>query len=192
MRIDLNTLHREGDHFVAKSIYGYETPVICEFPIEEWCDASIFKEANIIGYEPMTAKELDTEEVQDARLNDANNYFEEKFDGTRALVYFLEDERGGYCRVFSRRISKKTGFYVENTDSLPQLKTIDSPEMAGTILDGEMFINGLPFKEVSSTLNCLWDKAIDRQIEKGFITFHAFDILFYHGVDLRKMPLHRS
>ena len=124
MRIDLNTLHRDGDHFVANSISGYAVPVICDFPIEEWCDASVFKEAKIIGYEPMTAKELETEEVQDARLNDANNYFEEKFDGTRALVYFLEDERGGYCRVFSRRVSKKTGFYVENTDSLPQLKTI--------------------------------------------------------------------
>lgn len=191
MRIDLNTLHREEDHFVANSISGHAIPVTCDFPIEEWCDASVFKKAKIVGYEPMTAKELETEDVQDARLNDANNYFEEKFDGTRALVYFLENERGGYCRVFSRRISKKTGFYVENTDSLPQLKLIDEPEMAGTILDGEMFINGLPFKEVSSTLNCLWDKAIDRQIEKGFITFHAFDILFYHGIDLRKMPLHR-
>ena len=37
----------------------------------------------------------------------------------------------------------------------------------------------------------MWDKAVDRQIEKGFISFHAFDILFYKGVDLRKMPLER-
>ena len=192
MRIDLNTLHRKDDYFLVQNLdNGRDVVVSCDFPIEEWSDASAFKRAKIHGYEPMTAKELETEEVQDVRLNDANNYFEEKFDGTRALVYFLEDEQGGYCRVFSRRVSKKTGFYVENTDSLPQLKLIDEPEMAGTILDGEMFINGLPFKEVSSTLNCLWDKAIDRQIEKGFITFHAFDILFYHGIDLRKMPLHR-
>ena len=103
----------------------------------------------------------------------------------------LTEEYTGFCRVFSRRVSKKTNFYVENSDSVPQIREIDVPDLAGTILDGEMFINGLPFKEVSSTLNCLWDKAVDRQIEKGFISLHAFDILFYKGIDLRKMPLER-
>jgi len=137
-----------------------------------------------------------TEEQQNEKLADHNYILEEKFDGTRALVYFMsqtdvDGNEEGFCRVFSRRISKKTGFYVENTDSLPHIREINVPELAGTILDGEMFINGLPFKEVSSTLNCLWDKAVDRQIEKGFISLHAFDILFYHGIDLRKMPLER-
>lgn len=54
-----------------------------------------------------------------------------------------------------------------------------------------MIINGRPFREVSSTLNCNWDKAIDRQLELGFISIHAFDILFYKGIDLRRMPLKR-
>lgn len=166
------------------------------FPMEEWDCPEAFKFAGIKGYEPMTAKELETEEQQDEKFRDPNYYIEEKFDGTRALVYFLsqpteDGKEVGYCRVFSRRISKKTGFYVENSDSLPHIRDLNVPELGGTILDGEMFIDGLPFKEVSSTLNCLWDKAIDRQIEKGFITFHAFDILFYKGIDLRKMPLER-
>ena len=166
------------------------------FPMEQWDCPEAFKFAGIKGYEPMTAKELETEEQQDEKFRDSNYYIEEKFDGTRALVYFLSQPsvKGGdvgYCRVFSRRISKKTGFYVENSDSLPQIRDINVPELAGTILDGEMFINGLPFKEVSSTLNCLFDKAVARQIEKGFISFHAFDILFYKGIDLRKMPLER-
>lgn len=166
------------------------------FPIDVWDSPEIFKSANIRGYEPMTAKELETEEQQDEKFGDPNCYIEEKFDGTRALVYFLaqEDVNGkdiGYCRVFSRRVSKKTGFYVENSDSVPQIREINVPELAGTILDGEMFINGRPFKDVSSTLNCLWDKALDRQIEKDFISLHAFDILFYKGVDLRRMSLER-
>lgn len=194
MTIDINTLHRNKDGvFVVNS--GEQINEM--FPIEYWDCPEAFKMASIRGYEPMTAKELETDEEQDLELNNPDNYVEEKFDGTRALVYFLaqEDynthEQMGFCRVFSRRVSKKTNFYVENTDSLPQIREIDVPELAGTILDGEMFINGLPFKEVSNTLNCLWDKAIDRQLEKGFITFHAFDILFYKGVDLRKLPLER-
>lgn len=206
MSLDLSTLHRNGtdNKFYVDVIETDECIVLEEmFPSEMWDCPEAFKFAGIRGYEPMTAKELETEEQQNKALNDQSNIIEEKFDGTRALVYFLSqqlwdsknncksDFYTGFCRVFSRRISKKTGFYVENTDSLPQIRELDVPELAGTILDGEMFINGLPFKEVSSTLNCLWDKAIDRQIEKGFISFHAFDILFYKGIDLRKMPLER-
>lgn len=202
--LDLQTLHRSGkdNKFHCTDLQTGADVVIEEsFSSDNWDCPEAFEFAGIRGYEPMTAKELETEEQQDEKLRDLAYYIEEKFDGTRALVYFLSqgwcNENGevvdteGFCRVFSRRISKKTGFYVENTDSLPQIRELDRPELGGTILDGEMFIDGLPFKEVSSTLNCLWDKAIDRQIEKGFITFHAFDILFYKGIDLRKMPLER-
>ena len=197
MKLDMSTMYRSNHAFIAVDEHTGEDTIVSEmFPMECWDCPEAFKFAGIRGYEPMTAKELETEEQQDEKLNDPSYILEEKFDGTRALVYFLsqQDLTGedlGFCRVFSRRISKKTGFYVENSDSLPQIRDIDVPELAGTILDGEMFIDGLPFKEVSSTLNCLWDKAIDRQIEKGFISFHAFDILFYHGIDLRKMPLER-
>ena len=162
-----------------------------KFPIEYWNSIDKFKEHKIRGYEPMTAKELDTMEKQDSVLNSSDNYIEEKFDGTRAIVQFFSEDSKGYCRVFSRRISKKTNFYVENTDSVPQIREINVPSLEGTVLDGEMFINGRPFKDVSSTLNCLYDKAIDRQLELGFISLHAFDIIKYKGIDLRKMPLHR-
>lgn len=194
--LDFETLRKSDGKFYCEDLTGDEVEIEETFPIEYWDCPEAFKMAGIRGYEPMSAKELETEEQQDERFKDPAYYIEEKFDGTRALVYFLSQKdinnnKLGFCRVFSRRVSKKTGFYVENTDSLPQIKEIDVPELSGTILDGEMFIDGLPFKEVSSTLNCLWDKAIERQIEKGFITFHAFDILFYKGVDLRKMPLER-
>lgn len=200
---DIDTLHRENDGKFHATDPQTNCDVIVEemFPQELWDCKEAFDFAHIKGYEPMTAKELETEEKQDEKFNDPNCIIEEKFDGTRALVYFFSqktvDENGneagnvGYCRVFSRRISAKTGFYVENTDSLPHIRETDCPDLGGTIIDGEMFIEGLPFKEVSSTLNCLWDKAVERQIEKGFITFHAFDILFYRGIDLRKFPLHR-
>lgn len=166
------------------------------FPLEDWNCPEAFEFAGVKGYEPMTAKEIEGEENQDIEFNNPENIIEEKFDGTRGIVQFfsqdtLDGEKIGYCRVFSRRISKKSGFYTENTDSVPQIRDINVPELDGTVIDGEMFINGQPFKEVSSTLNCLWDKAVDRQIEKGFISLHAFDIIKYKGIDLRRMPLIR-
>lgn len=192
--VDTNTGEFQG--FAVLSANGNRLIMKQDFPIEEWNSVEAFKQAGIRGYEPMTAKELNTEEKKDNAFNDESNYIEEKFDGTRGIMQFLcsWDVTGsctGYARVFSRRISKKTQFYVENSDSLPQLKETDSPEFDGTVIDGEMFINGRPFKDVSSTLNCLWDKAIRRQIGKGFITIHAFDIIKYKGVDVRCMPLSR-
>lgn len=271
-------------------------PIVPRF--EHYTSAEMYESAGLKGYAPMTAKEIETEEQQDEILKDSQYIIEEKFDGTRALLYFLaptpvkkkgysEEEfavryslssgnnvvhggdriyeffladhsaqerveflkkefgiggstvvfpndswgsrnfnakgyevtynkntknyswsqiadtissmidkgefypQRGYTRCFSRRVSEKTGWYCENTDSIPQLRNLDLPEMNGTILDGEMFIPNRPFKDVSSTLNCKWDKAVDRQLELGFIVFHAFDILFYKGIDLRKMPLQR-
>lgn len=184
-------LRENGNSLEILKRYEYKAvyiPLKETYPISVWNSPEIFKENGIKGYEPMTAKELETEEEQDNCFNSDDFFIEEKFDGTRALVYFTETG----CRVFSRRVSKKTGFYVENTDSLPHIKHTDvDKELKDTILDGEMFIDGLPFKEVSSTLNCLWDKAVRRQIEKGLISFHAFDILFYNGIDLRNMRLEK-
>ena len=94
-----------------------------------------------------------------------------------------------YTRCFSRRVSKQTNWYCENTDSLPHLRDTCIPELAGTIIDGEMFIPNRPFKDVSGTLNCLYDKAIERQKELGLIVFHAFDIIYYKGRCVEKLPL---
>ena len=155
------------------------------FPIEEWDSPQKYADAGVVGYEPMTAKELDTEDKQDEALADSNNYLEEKFDGTRALVYVFEE----YNRVFSRRISRKTNFYVENTDSVPQIRDSVCGQMNGTILDGEMYIPEQGFQLSSAVMNCKYDKAIERQEQLGYQVFHAFDILFFRGLDVRDKPL---
>lgn len=188
-------LYRGNDNrLYADNENGESEELLPMFPLEEWNSPEAFKFAGVRGYEPMTAKELETEEEQDAQFANEENIIEEKFDGTRGInQYFsqpsVDGGEVGYSRVFSRRISKKSGFYTENTDSVPHIRDIDVPDLDGTVLDGEMFINNQPFKEVSSTLNCLWDKAVDRQLEKGFISLHAFDIIKYKGIDLRRMSL---
>lgn len=136
---------------------------------------------------PMTAHALEDECVQETVLNSNNYFIEEKFDGTRGILHFLKDG----CRVFSRRISKKTNWFTENTDSLPQMREITIPSLSGTVIDGEMFIPDRPFKDVSSTLNCKWDKAIERQEELGEVVFHAFDILYYRGIRIEHLSLKR-
>lgn len=136
---------------------------------------------------PMLAKELEDEESQMKCLSSPDYFIEEKFDGVRATLHFCD----GKIRVFSRRVSEKTGWFCENSDSVPHIRDIHLPELDGTILDGEMLIPGRPFKDVSSTLNCGWAKAVARQEEIGKIVFNAFDIIYYQGVRVEMMPLHR-
>ena len=141
---------------------------------------------DVIGVEPMTAKEPLNDEELEKMLTSSDYIAEEKLDGTRCTMHLLE----GANRLFSRRISKKTDWYAENTDSVPHLRDFEVPEeFYGTILDGEMRIDGRDFKDVSSTLNCKYDEAILRQTELGYITFHAFDIIYFKGVYVAKLPL---
>lgn len=104
-------------------------------------------------------------------------------------IYYPQET---YARCFSRRISKHTNWFCENTDSLPHLRDLKfDSSLAGTILDGEMFIPNRPFKDVASTLNCLPEKAIERQRELGNIVFHTFDIVYYKGACVRGLPLYK-
>lgn len=153
----------------------------CYFSVED------YQNAGLKFISPMLAKEIEEEEKQNACLSSPDYYVEEKFDGTRATLHFCKE----FVRVFSRRVSEKTGWLCENSDAVPHIRDIFIPELEGTILDGEMFIPNRPFKDVASTLNCKWDKAIDRQEEIGKIVFHAFDILYYKGIRVENMPLHR-
>lgn len=189
-------IRKEDDgQFYTMDSYHYQMPSNL-FPIEDWDSPEAYKFANIRGYDPMLAKEIVGEDVQDSYFADSSNIIEEKFDGTRAIVQFFKqvttnNDEVGYCRIFSRRISEKTKFFVENTDLLPQIRDMNIPELAGTVIDGELFINGRPFKDVSSTLNCKWNKSVERQLHLGFVSLHTFDILKYKGVDVRKMPLEK-
>lgn len=95
----------------------------------------------------------------------------------------------GYVRCFSRRVSVKTDWFSENTDALPQFRDLDIPELSGTILDGEITLVNGEFEDVSSTLNCKWDKAQEKQEEIGYFTFNAFDIMYYKGECVEDQPL---
>lgn len=155
-----------------------------------------YKYAGVRGYEPMTAKEIKDEEAQDEALSDSRYIIDEKLDGVRALAHFysqevVDGESVGYARVFSRNLCKETGFYTENSDRLPQIRDIDRPEMSGTILDGEIKIMDRPFSDTSGMLNSLPERAWELQYEKGWAVLNAFDILYYKGINMRNLPLHR-
>jgi ATP-dependent DNA ligase len=172
---------------------------------EDYKTVEDYERAGILYIDPMTAKEIDSEEDQRAALKDVTNYVEEKFDGVRATLHMFHADHPNtppfercmdewhltsFARCFSRRPSKDTGWLCENTDSVPQLRDLKfPPEYDGTILDGELFIPGKPFSAVASVMNCLFDEAVRRQNEVGWVTLHAFDIIYYKGECVESYPL---
>lgn len=149
-----------------------------------------YEEAGLIPIEPMTAKEImdkDREEV----MTSPKFIFEQKLDGIRGLIYFMPetDSLPSHCRVFSRRVSKKTNYYSEKSDSIPHVRDICIPELEGTVLDCEMTIPHQGFKEVSSILNCLPTEAVTRQESTGKVVCNVFDCIYYKGEDISHKTL---
>ena len=108
-----------------------------------------------------------------------------KYDGHRAYTY-LTDEGN---RSFSRRISKKTGWYSENSDCIPHIRDFKVPcELRRTLLDGEMVL-GHDSMDMQSVMGALPEKAISTQSELGFCSYYVFDLPYHKGCRLTKRPL---
>lgn len=150
-----------------------------------------YEKAGIIGYEPMTAKEV-MENKLDSLLTDDTVICERKLDGVRIQLRIFDSTKEvnyPHCRLFSRNVSLKTGFYSERTDNFPHFRDYGKAELANTILDGELLVPNVPFSETSAVVLSLPEESISKQEEIGKPVFNAFDILFYKGKDLRSIPL---
>lgn len=136
--------------------------------------------------EPMSAKSPLNEKTLEEMLHSTRYYAEEKFDGVRGDLQFHD-----LVRSFTRSISKVTNWWGENTDLMPQIRDMKYPKhLKGTVLDGEYRILDGDFKDIVSLLGCNYDEAILRQIEGNIRpTFIAFDIIYYEGVSVTKLPL---
>jgi len=131
--------------------------------------------------EPMFA--FEAEEYTDLD----NTIAELKMDGHRCLLYIGELRN----RAFSRRISKITGWFAENTDQIPHIRDISFPEYEGTVLDGEI-VWGKDSRECQSVMGALPQTAIQKQWKTNkWAIFYVFDILFYKGIKVTALPLWR-
>lgn len=143
-----------------------------------------YKKTGFVRFiEPMGA--LEVEGYGEQAVNFPDEIAELKRDGHRALCFLGTDSN----RLFSRRISKTTGWYGENTDQLPHLREMILPGYEGTVIDGEICRDGETSKELQSVMGALPAKAIQDQFVKGFVDYDLFDILYYKGVNIQAMPL---
>lgn len=107
-----------------------------------------------------------------------------KYDGERMLIHFY----GTQIVCTSRRISKKTGLFMQNEDKLPKLREAyaNSLHFTNTVIDCECYAN--TWSESASVLHSLPDRAKELQDSGINIRYAVFDCLFYDGKDLRNLP----
>lgn len=122
------------------------------------------------------------EEVLSSNLTVA----EKKWDGHRGLMQMSVTAN----RVFSRNISKETGWFSENSDQMPHIRDYADADLAGTIIDGEVTlpIKNCTCRDVQSVTGALPETALENQKKKGFAELNAFDILYYKGLNVQHFP----
>jgi ATP-dependent DNA ligase len=108
-----------------------------------------------------------------------------KLDGSRYVAHFDKDG----VHFYSRRNSVKDGKPVEKTGNLPHLNK-PVPHLLGTIADGEIVVGGEKSSSnvVTSIMGASPALAIERQKEQGYVVYALFDVLFYKGQDIQKLP----
>lgn len=120
-----------------------------------------------------------------------NNYLEmlnnEKILGTVKKDGYWETiiKENNQVYMFSRSVSKTTGFYSEKIDNVPHLKNWAMKNLPnGTCLVGEAYYPGGTSKDVTKILGCLSDKAVERQAGNyGNLHYYIHDLLKYNGYD---------
>lgn len=121
---------------------------------------------------------------------------EEKLDGCRLIMQIAKD---GSARFFSRNKSVKDFLYDEKTANLPFHNELKFPELAGTVLDGEILssiacadtggtdVNNA-LTACSAIINAGPDVALNFQKKYGAFKYVIFDIIKFKGVETVHQP----
>ena len=114
-------------------------------------------------------------------LDDPNYAAQEKLDGIRAIVHFT---RTG-LRIFSRSAGVEDPTRpLEKTSSLPHLAFQKYPQLAGTILDGEILLPGSDSATLSGTVHSNTVSPAN-----SLVKLFVFDILRYLDKNLERYSL---
>lgn len=109
-----------------------------------------------------------------------------KYDGTWNML--IKDMEGNFH--LRSRTESVNGGYTDKSEWIPWIIEELSWIPNGTVLIGEIcYPNNEGSRKITSVLNCLKDKCIERQKKNGILNFYIFDILAYNGKSLINTPI---
>lgn len=129
--------------------------------------------------EPMKINKPKSDDDLVTRLRSGDYYGSLKKDGA---LYQLVKTDVGEVHLFSRTVSKKTGFFVDKIDNVPHIRAWAERYVPNdSIILGEVYYPSLTSKDVVKVMGCLPEKAIERQRDNP-IHFYVFDCLRLNGM----------
>lgn len=113
---------------------------------------------------------------------------EQKYDGARYLIR----KDNGKVSVVSRTPSVKDGLPVDKTENVPHfVDWFQTYIPDNTVIDGEIITHELgTSNQVTSIMGSKPERALKLQQEDGWVQYVMFDVLFWDGKDLTKLPYH--
>lgn len=109
-----------------------------------------------------------------------------KMDGIWALI--IRDEEGNFH--LRSRTPNVNGGFADKAEWIPYITESLKDLPNGTVLLGEIYFpNDEGSRKVTSVLNCLKDKCLERQAAGKILNFYCFDVLAYKSVVLLDMPI---
>lgn len=108
-----------------------------------------------------------------------------KMDGAWNMI--IRDMDGNFH--MRSRTESVNGGYQDKAEWIPHIcEELDSIPN-GTAIVGEIYFpDNEGSRKITSVLNCLKDKCIDRQKKNGWLHFYAFDVIAYNGKSLIDTP----
>lgn len=112
----------------------------------------------------------------------SNKYFgSRKMDGSWNMI--IKDMEGNFH--MRSRTESVNGGYQDKAEWVPHICNELSSIPNGTALIGEIYFPGNEgSRKVTSVLNCLKDKCLERQKKNGYLHFYVFDIIAWDGKSL--------
>lgn len=136
-------------------------------------------------------KTYDTEKRKSEAKNLATsgNYLgSRKMDGAWNMI--IRDLDGNF-HMRSRTAGVNGGF-VDKAEWVPHICKELNSIPNGTVLLGEIYFpNNEGSRKITSVLNCLKDKCLERQKTGGYLHYYVFDVLAYKGKNIMNEPFEK-
>ncbi len=145
--------------------------------VEKYYPGAIMIKPMKYGALPKNKKGITIETI----CNNGEYFAQIKEDGN---LYMFVKGMGGECYLFSRNQSVQTKLLTEKIGNVPHIQEAFEDLPNGTILLGEIFYPGGDSNMARTIMGCLPSTAIARQLEKGLIHYHIFDMIAYDGTML--------
>lgn len=128
----------------------------------------------------MGCKKIESEEQLSEILNDNNYLGQEKIDGVRGVMQFLDDGR----MIITTRGSTKANptIPIDISHRLPHIVKYKVKSLAGTVIDGELYDPCLTSSQLAGILNYRSTVPVPPTI-----VFRAFDLLYYRDLPIFPM-----